>query len=197
MVRKLEDNFITSNNEQFEEKCHILLPFRMLFVAKQAHVPKIYSRFVSREKEKNYLLHTKIYTFICKMCLTVYYATYKTTNTRLWKTLIYLWKFNPNKNADVHTATQVDASFHTITRGIHTPLIGWANHLFLIYPLLSCWIKWKTTAHAHCVHPSTAWETGATLYVPAVCRRSSAVVHRQAVGAFGNSSESVVPEPKN
>lgn len=156
-----------------------------------------YSRFVSREKEKNYLLHIKVYTFICKICLTVYYATYKTTNTRLWKTLIYLWKFNPNKNADVHTATQVDASFHTITRGIHTPLIGWANHLFLIYPLLSCWIKWKTTAHAHCVHPSTAWETGATLYVPAVCRRSSAVVHRQAVGAFGNSSESVVPEPKN
>ena len=90
MVRKLEDNFITSNNEQFEGKCHFLLPFRMVFVAKQAHVHKIIVDLFRGKKKKNYLPHTKVYTFICKICLTVYYATYKTTKTRLWKTLIYL-----------------------------------------------------------------------------------------------------------
>ena len=90
MVRKLEDNFITSNNEQFEEKRHIFLPFRMVFVAKQAHVRKIIVDLFRGKKKKNYLPHTKVYTFICKIRLTVYYATYKTTKTRLWKTLIYL-----------------------------------------------------------------------------------------------------------
>ena len=91
------------NNEQFEEKCHFLAPFRMVFVAKQAHVRKIIVDLFRGKRKKNYLPHTKVYTFICKICLTVYCASYKTTKTRLWKTLIYLRKFNPNKNADVHS----------------------------------------------------------------------------------------------
>lgn len=65
MVRKLEDNFITSNNEQFEEKCHILLPFRMLFVANQAHVRKIMvDLFQGKKKKITYCIQKYILLFV-------------------------------------------------------------------------------------------------------------------------------------
>lgn len=65
MVRKLEDNFITSNNEQFEEKCHILLPFRMLFVSKQAHVRKIIvDLFQGKKKKITYRIQKYILLFV-------------------------------------------------------------------------------------------------------------------------------------
>lgn len=57
--------FITSNNEQFEEKCHILLLFRMLFVAKQAHVRKIIVDLFQRKKKKiTYCIQKYILLFV-------------------------------------------------------------------------------------------------------------------------------------
>lgn len=60
-----EDNFITSHNEQFVEKCHILLPFRMLFVAKQAHVRKIIvDLFQGKKKKITYRIQKYILLFV-------------------------------------------------------------------------------------------------------------------------------------
>lgn len=53
------------NNEQFEEKCHFLPPFRMVFVAKQAHVRKIIvDLFRGKEKKITYRIQKYILLFV-------------------------------------------------------------------------------------------------------------------------------------
>ena len=64
-------------------------------------------------------------------------------------------------------------------------------------PLSRCRATRETTTHAHCVLPSTARETGATLQDTAVCWKCPADLHRLTTWSLRDAGQSLVSESKD